>query len=59
MCCILVSFFVLFFPKKVQSNTNSIHLNLMFVMFLAQLAFLIGIGQTEQEVSWISFFLIK
>ncbi|KAH3819069.1 cadherin EGF LAG seven-pass G-type receptor 1-like isoform X2 [Dreissena polymorpha] len=47
MGCLALTFLVLFIPKRVQCNANSIHINLMFVMFVCQLAFLIGINRTD------------
>ncbi|XP_053377924.1 cadherin EGF LAG seven-pass G-type receptor 1-like isoform X2 [Mercenaria mercenaria] len=50
MGCLVVCFIFLFFLKRIQSNTNSIHINLIFVIFITLLAYLIGINHTENEL---------
>lgn len=49
---LFVAFWILFCFKRLQSNMNSIHINLIFNVFIAELTFLIGIDKVNDEVSW-------
>ncbi|KAL4226126.1 Cadherin EGF LAG seven-pass G-type receptor 2 [Mactra antiquata] len=50
MSCMLFCFIIMFILKRVQCNANSIHINIMFVFFIALLAFIIGIDKTFDEL---------
>ena len=41
--------------RKIRSLRNTIHQNLCFVLFAAELLFLLGISRTEQKVCLLSF----
>ncbi|XP_060555146.1 cadherin EGF LAG seven-pass G-type receptor 2-like isoform X2 [Ruditapes philippinarum] len=49
MGCLVACFFLLFCLKRVQCNTNSIHINLIFVIFITLLSFILGINKTEDQ----------
>ncbi|KAK3610573.1 hypothetical protein CHS0354_009013 [Potamilus streckersoni] len=50
MVSLFVCFLIFFVFKRIQSNSNSIHINLVFVIFVAELAFLIGVNKTQTEL---------
>lgn len=47
---LFVAFFILISYKRLQCNWNSIHINLVFVVFISEMAFIIGINRTNPEV---------
>ena len=47
---LVVAFFILISYKALQSNWNSIHINLIFVIVVYELAFAVGINRTRPEV---------
>ena len=51
--CLLFCLWELMFSisfRKIRSLRNTIHQNLCFVLFAAELLFLLGIGKTEHKV---------
>ncbi|CAL1544794.1 unnamed protein product, partial [Lymnaea stagnalis] len=46
----LLSFFVLFTFKRLQCNWNSIRINLIFTIFIVDLAYVIGINKTSPKL---------
>ena len=56
--CLLFCLWELMFSisfRKIRSLRNTIHQNLCFVLFAAELLFLLGIGKTEHKVCLPSF----
>ncbi|XP_025106932.1 cadherin EGF LAG seven-pass G-type receptor 2-like isoform X2 [Pomacea canaliculata] len=47
---LFVAFFILISYKRLQCNWNSIHINLVFVVFISEMAFIIGINRTNPEL---------
>ncbi|XP_012939635.1 cadherin EGF LAG seven-pass G-type receptor 1 [Aplysia californica] len=47
---LLLSFFVLFTFKRLQCNWNSIRINIIFTLFIIELAYVIGINRTTPEL---------
>ncbi|KAL8613059.1 hypothetical protein ACOMHN_008828 [Nucella lapillus] len=47
---LIVAFFILISYKALQSNWNSIHINLIFVIVIIELAFAVGINRTSPEL---------
>ena len=50
LALLLAAFFLLISFKALQSNWNSIHINLIFVIIVSELAFIVGINRTSPEV---------
>ena len=48
---LFAAFLVFCCVKGLHSNSNSIHINMVFVMFATLIIFLIGIDKATQEVS--------
>lgn len=51
MVALLLTVTVLSCLRELKSNTRSIHSNIAAATFLSQLTYLLGINQTEQQVS--------
>lgn len=51
MLALLLTVLVLSCLRGLKSNTRSIHSNTAAAMFLSELVFLLGVNQTEQQVS--------
>ncbi len=51
LLCLVVALLVFLCVKGLHCNSNSIHINLVFVMFTTLLIFLCGIDKAEHEVS--------
>ncbi|XP_046355288.2 cadherin EGF LAG seven-pass G-type receptor 1-like isoform X1 [Haliotis rufescens] len=50
MACLVFAFFVFMVFKRLQCNWNSIHINIIFVLFITQLSFIIGIDRVGQKL---------
>ncbi|XP_070192612.1 cadherin EGF LAG seven-pass G-type receptor 2-like isoform X2 [Littorina saxatilis] len=50
LALLLVAFFILISYKALQSNWNSIHINLIFVIIISALAFSVGINRTSPKL---------
>ncbi|ESO95836.1 hypothetical protein LOTGIDRAFT_231995 [Lottia gigantea] len=48
---LVVAYLILLCFKRLQCNWNSIHINLIVVVFVAELAFIIGINRTKSELT--------
>ncbi|XP_033746006.1 LOW QUALITY PROTEIN: cadherin EGF LAG seven-pass G-type receptor 2-like [Pecten maximus] len=50
LICLFVAFFIFMCFKHLQSNANSILINLVFTIFISDLAFISGVYRTEPEL---------
>lgn len=55
MLALLVTFIILVSFKHIQCNSNTILINLVFVIFLAELAFVVGVYRVETKVTTILY----
>ena len=50
LLCLVIAFFLFCCLAGLQSNSNSIHINLVIVLFIAHLGFLVGINRTQPKL---------
>ena len=51
LVCLLVAMLLMCILRGLDTNSNSIHLNLIFVIFMANLIYVAGIDATVNQVS--------
>lgn len=50
LVCLAISLFTFCFFRGLQSDRNTIHINLCINLFIGELLFLVGVNMTEAEV---------